>query len=70
MGGDVVAYWLEMWWLWLIAGYVVAHCWRFGGSLLEMWWLTARYVVAQCWVCGGSLLEMWHGLSVGDVVTG
>ena len=42
--GDVVAH-LLMWWL--IVGDVVAHCWRFGGSLLEMWWLIVGDVVAH-----------------------
>ena len=42
---------MEMWWL--IGGGVVAHWWRFGGSmagdvivhLVKMWWLICRI----CW---------------------
>ena len=56
---DVVAHWLEMWWLfgWKCGGSlvedVVAHYWKCGGSLVGD-------VVAHGWKYGGSL--------VGDVV--
>ena len=48
-------------------GYVVAHCWRWGGSLQDMWWLISGDELAHCWRCGGSLLEIWW-LIAGDVV--
>ena len=59
IAGDVVAYCLVMWWL--IAGVVVSHSWRFGGSLLEMMWLIANDEdeMPHCWSCEGSLLEVY-----------
>ena len=32
---------------------VVAHWWRCGGSLVEMWWLVCVDVVAHWWRYGG-----------------
>ena len=57
-----------MWWLivrkcgGLFLGDVVAHYWRCGGSLMDMWWLIVGYfyVLAHC-------SEMWW-LIVGYVV--
>ena len=49
---------------WLIGGDVVAHWWRCGGLLVEMWWLIGRNVVAYWWRSGVRVL--W--LIGGDVV--
>ena len=40
-------------------GYVVAQCWKCGGSLLEIRWLIVGDVVTHCWGCGDSLSKMW-----------
>ena len=42
---------LEMWWL--IAGDVVAYCWRFEGLLMEMWWTIGGDGVVYWWICVG-----------------
>ena len=51
----------------IIMGEVVAHYWRCGSSLWELWWLIIVDVVAPCGRCGGSLLEIWW-LIMGYVV--
>ena len=50
--GDLVAHWLEMWWL------MVAMRWLIG---LEMWWLIGWKCVGSLKRCGGSL--GWHQIS-------
>ena len=52
---------------WFIGGYVKAHWWICGGSLVKMWMLIRGYEEAHWWRCGGSLIDMlW--LIDGDVV--
>ena len=52
---------------WFFGGYVEAHSWICGGSLMGMWWFIGGYEEAHWWRCGGSLMDMWRFIG-GDVV--